>query len=127
MRQLRIVIADDSEDIRALIRQALSRVEGLVAVGEAGDGNQALWLYNQMSPDVLILDLAMPKASGFEVLQKIRKTDKSTNIIMFTADPALALRQACLNAGATFYFDKSDVESLIRVCEQLRGCDACHP
>ena len=120
MKQLRIVIADDSAIIRSLIREELSRVNGLLAVGEATDGMQAFWLYNRMSPDVLILDMAMPKASGFEVLQTIRKTDQLTTIIIFTADPGLALRDACLKAGASFYFDKSELNYLIGVCQQLQ-------
>ena len=120
MKQLRIVIADDSAMIRSLISEALSKVDGLLAVGEAADGVQAFWLYNRMSPDVLMLDLAMPKASGFEVLQTIRKTDKKTVIIIFTVDPGLALRDACLSAGASYYFDKSDLSSMIGVCQKLQ-------
>jgi DNA-binding NarL/FixJ family response regulator len=120
MKQLRIVVADDSEMIRRLVREALAEVEGLMAVGEAADGAQAYWLYNQMYPDVLILDLTMPKASGLEVLQCIRKKDKSTIIIVFTADPALALREACLEAGASFYLDKSELNVLIGICQNLQ-------
>lgn len=124
MKQLRIVIADDSALIRSLIREELSKVNGLLAVGEAADGMQAFWLYYRMSPDILILDLGMPKASGLEVLQTIRKTDQSTVIIIFTADPGLALRDACLKAGASFYFDKSELSYLIGVCQQLQLDDA---
>ena len=50
MKQLRIVIADDSALIRSLIREELSRVDGLLAVGEAADGMRAFWLYYRMSP-----------------------------------------------------------------------------
>jgi DNA-binding NarL/FixJ family response regulator len=120
MKQLRIVIADDSEHLRNLVVEALSKVDGLMVVGEAADGAQAFWLYNRVSPDVLILDLSMPKASGFEVLETIREKDKSTVIIIFSADPGLALRDACLNAGANFYLDKSDLGPLIEICRQLQ-------
>ena len=120
MKQLRIVIADDSEHLRNLVVEALSKVDGLMVVGEAADGAQAFWLYNRVSPDVLILDLSMPKASGFEVLETIREKDKSTVIIIFSADPGLALRDACLNAGANFYLDKSDPGPLIEICRQLQ-------
>lgn len=123
MKQLRIVIADDSTLIRSLIREELSRVDGSLVVGEAADGTQAFWLYSRMSPDVLILDLGMPNASGFEVLQTIRKTDQATVIIIFTADPGLALRDACLKAGASFYFDKSELGYLVSVCQQLQRKD----
>jgi len=120
VKQLRIVIADDFVAMRELIRLELSVVPGLKTVGEAADGEQAFWLYHQLHPEVLILDLAMPKASGLEVLQKIRENDKSTVIIIFTVDPSLLLRDACLTAGANFYFDKSDVKSMIEACQSLQ-------
>jgi DNA-binding NarL/FixJ family response regulator len=120
VKELRIVIADDSAIMRDYIRQSLSKVPGLVAVGEAVDGAQAFWLYDQMEPDVLILDLNMPGTNGLEVLNAVRKTDKETVIIMFSADPALVLRDACLAAGANFYLDKAQLASLIDICRQLQ-------
>lgn len=121
MKEIRIIIADDSAIMRDYIRQSLSKIAGLVAVGEATDGAQAFWLYHQMEPDVLILDLNMPRTNGLEVLHAIRKTDQQTKIIMFSADPALALRDACLRAGANFYLDKAELPSLISICQQLLG------
>jgi Response regulator containing a CheY-like receiver domain and an HTH DNA-binding domain len=120
VKELRIVIADDSALMRDYIRQSLSNVPGLVAVGEAVDGAQAFWLYHQMEPNVIVLDLNMPGANGLEVLTAIRKTDQETVIIMFSADPALALRDACLQAGANFYLDKSELPSLVDICRQLQ-------
>ena len=106
--------------MRDYIRQSLSKVPGLVAVGEAVDGAQAFWLYHQMEPHVLVLDLNMPGTNGLEVLTAIRKTDKETVIIMFSADPAQELREACLSAGANFYLDKAELPSLIGICQQLQ-------
>lgn len=120
MKQLRIAIADDSTMMRDHVREELSKIPGLTAVGEAKDGAQAFWLYHQMYPDVLLLDLTMPKASGLEVLQLIRKKDKTTVIIIFTADPCMVLRDACLKAGANFYLDKSELASLVGICQQLQ-------
>jgi DNA-binding NarL/FixJ family response regulator len=125
MKQLRIVIADDSDDIRNAIVEALSKVNGLMIVGEAADGAQAFWLYNRTSPNLLILDLGMPKASGFEVLQTIREKDNATIIIIFTADPGLSLRDACINAGANFYLDKSELSALINICQHLQQEEQC--
>ena len=120
MKELRIVIADDSAIMRDYIRQSLSKLPGVVAVGEAVDGAQAFWLYHQMEPDVLVLDLNMPGTNGLEVLSAVRKTDTETVIIMFSADPELELRDACLQAGADFYLDKSQLTSLIDICRQLQ-------
>jgi DNA-binding NarL/FixJ family response regulator len=120
MKNLRIVFADDSPYIRAKVREALAEVPGLVAVGEAVNGAEAFWLYHQMRPDILILDLSMPSPSGLEVLHEIRKSDKETTIIVFTTDPIMMLKDAALVAGANFYFDKSDLSSLIKVCKMLQ-------
>jgi DNA-binding NarL/FixJ family response regulator len=120
VKEIRIVIADDATDMRGYIRQSLSKVPGLVAVGEASDGAQAFWLYNQLHPEVLILDLNMPRTNGMEVLHAIRKKDNTTIIIMFSADPGLALRDACLQAGANFYLDKAELSSLIDICKGLQ-------
>jgi two-component system invasion response regulator UvrY len=120
VKELRIVIADDSALIRDYIRQSLSKVPGVVAVGEAVDGAQAFWLYHQMEPNVLVLDLNMPGTNGLEVLEAIRKRDKETIIIMFSADPTLTMRDACLSAGANFYLDKAELSSLIDICQRLQ-------
>lgn len=120
MKELRIIIADDSAIMRDYIREAISKVPGLVTVGEANDGAQAFWLYHQMYPDVLILDLNMPGTNGLEVLHAIRKTDQTTIVIMVSADPAVALREACLRAGANFYLNKTELPSLIDICQRLQ-------
>ena len=120
MKSLRIVFADDSAIIRDKIREVLSREPGLIALGEAANGAQAFWLYYKMQPDLLILDLSMPSPSGLEVLQEIRKNDREIRIIIFTADPGMMLKKSCLDAGADYYFDKSDLASLIKLCQQLR-------
>ena len=121
MKEIKIVIADDAAIMRDYIRRAISKAPGLVTVGEAADGAQAFWLYHQMEPDVLILDLNMPGTNGLEVLIAIRKSDQTTMIIMFSADPGLALRDACLKAGANFYLDKAELPSVIGICQNLQG------
>ena len=120
MKNLRIVFADDSSFIREKVREALAQVPGLIAVGEAANGAQAFWLNYQMRPDILILDLSMPSPSGFEVLQEVRKKDKETTVIVFTTDPILMLKDAALEAGANFYFDKANLSSLVKVCKMLQ-------
>lgn len=120
MKNLRIVFADDSPFIRGKIREALAEVPGLVAVGEAANGAEAFWLYHQIRPDILILDLSMPSPSGLEVLHKIRKKDKETTIIVFTTDPIMMLKDAALVAGANFYFDKADLSSVVKICRMLQ-------
>ena len=121
MKELRIVIADDSLVIRKELKKVLSSVKGLTIVGVAADGALALWLAQTTNPDVLILDMSMPKLNGLQVLQEIRKKDNSMTVIMFSADPALILQDACLKAGANFYLNKSQLNELATICRPLRG------
>ena len=125
MKSLRVVFADDSAIIRDRIREVLSREPGLIALGEAANGAEAFWLYYKMRPDLLILDLSMPSPDGVEVLQEIRKHDQETKIIIFTADPGMMLKKSCLEAGANYYFDKSDLASLVKVCHHLLEEQLC--
>jgi DNA-binding NarL/FixJ family response regulator len=121
MKELRIVIADDSLVIREELQKVLSSVTGITIVGVAIDGALALWLARTANPDVLILDMSMPKLNGLQVLQEIRKKDNSMTVIMFSADPALILQDACLKAGANFYLNKSQFNELATICRDLRG------
>ena len=119
LREIKIAIADDSEPIRDLLCLVLSRVEGLNLIGMAADGVEAIRMIGALHPDVVVLDISMPRKNGIEVLSEIRKEDTSVVIIMFTADPSLVLREACVQAGANFFFAKSEIHEVARTCRQL--------
>jgi DNA-binding NarL/FixJ family response regulator len=84
------VIADDDEDIRAAVRGLLGGEPQIEIVGEAGDGNAAIALVKELKPDVLVLDLAMPIATGAEVLGQMKKSAPATKVLLFTAYPDVA-------------------------------------
>jgi len=118
LKELRVVLADDSELIRQLLQQALSNVEGLTLIGVAEDGAEAMTLARRCSPDLLILDIGMPYKNGIEVLKEIRRDNMSLLIVMFTAEPSAMIRDACLKAGADHFLDKSEIDALIGICRQ---------
>lgn len=120
VKELKILIADDSTAMREELQRIFSGVLGISVVGAATDGVHALELAHTTKPDVLILDMSMPKANGLKVVQEIRKTNNSMQIIIFSADPAFILREACLRAGANFYLNKSQIDELLAVCQTLR-------
>lgn len=121
MKELKILIADDSTAMREALQRLFSGVLGISVVGAATDGVDALELAHTTKPDVLVLDMSMPKANGLKVVQEIRKTNNSMQIIIFSADPAFILREASLRAGANFYLNKSQIDELLTVCQTLRG------
>jgi DNA-binding NarL/FixJ family response regulator len=116
LEELRIVVADDSAPIREQIDRAFSQVDGCNLIGMAADGCEALNMVRSLRPDVLVLDVSMPRRSGVQVLREIREEDPATVIIMFTADPSNVLKEICLDAGANFYLDKTQLNELVDIC-----------
>jgi two-component system response regulator NreC len=119
MKQLSVVVADDSEVIRIHLGRALAKVIGLDLLGFAVDGAEVIRMFEALNPDVLVLDISMPNKDGLEVLMEIRKRHHEVVIIMFTADPSPNLRKVCLERGANFFLDKSQLNCLVQICEDL--------
>ena len=115
-KELKIVIAEDSKLIGNLVSRALSRIEGFRIVGLAENGVGALELVRAYKPHVLVLDISMPVKDGIEVLEELRAEDSAIVIIMFTADESPFARKACLDLGANYYVDKSQIGELIEIC-----------
>src|SRR5215212_1295782 len=102
-RSSRLVIADDHPLFRAAIRQMLGEWPGLVVVGEAGDGREAVKLSQRLRPDLVLMDLRMPKMDGFEATREIKRESPSTVVLVLTAlgEPESLLE--ALKAGASGY------------------------
>ncbi len=118
---LRVVVADDSPLIRTLIADSFSYLTGVEIVGMAEDGLQAIRMISDLKPDIAVLDMSMPHKSGLEVLKHIRREDPSVVIVIFTADPSIILREACLDAGANYYLEKWEVDKLLSICRGVAG------
>ncbi len=116
-KSLQVVIADDADDIRALLDMFLSEIEGIAISGMAKNGAEALSMFKELQPDIMMLDISMPEKNGIEVLQEIRKDDLSTIIIIFTIDPHL--REYSLKAGANYFFSKNEIGDLVEIFQEL--------
>jgi DNA-binding NarL/FixJ family response regulator len=84
---VRVLLVDDSEDIRHVLRLALERQPDFVVVGEAADGEAALAAVNTHRPDLVLLDVALPVMDGLQALQAIRHDSPESVVIMLTALP----------------------------------------
>ncbi len=104
---IRILLADDHHIVRAGIRQLLEQAGDLRVVAEAGDGEEAQTLIQKHKPDVAVLDIQMPKASGIEVTRWARTHLPEVGILVLTAYDDDPYVMAVLQAGANGYVLKT--------------------
>lgn len=104
---IRVILADDHAVVRAGIRQFLERVGDIVVVEEADDGKQAMELIEKHRPDVAVLDIQMPGATGIEVTRWVRANISQTGVLVLTAYDDAPYVLAVLQAGANGYVLKT--------------------
>lgn len=105
--QIRVLLADDHAVVRAGICQFLEQAGDISVIAEADDGHEAMALIEQHQPDVAVLDIQMPRASGIEVTRWVREHHREVGILILTAyddDPYVI---AVLQAGANGYVLKT--------------------
>ena len=111
--QARVLIVEDDSENRRLLRAALEG-EGLIVVGEAGNGEEAIEIVQRDAPDVILMDVRMPGMGGIEAARLIKKASPPTQVLMLTAyDGPLPTRSA-QQVGAYAYLVKGCSAGLIR-------------
>ena len=109
--KLRIALADDHHLIRSGLKLLLGSNETLSIVGEASDGASALLLVEQLQPDILLLDLAMPGMDGLECLRELKRRNLPTRVIVLTMFEDENYVLAAMSAGALGYVQKSAIDT----------------
>lgn len=104
---IKIILADDHHIVRAGIRQLLESEKDIQVLAEAGDGEEAKSLIQQHKPDVAVLDIQMPKASGIEVTRWVRTHLPAVGVLILTAFDDDPYVMAVLQAGANGYVLKT--------------------
>ena len=105
--KIRAVLADDHRIVREGIRQLLESAKDIEVVAEAGDGEEAQSLIEQLKPDVAVLDIQMPKASGIEVTRWVRAHLPRVGVLVLTAYDDDPYVMAVLQSGANGYVLKT--------------------
>ena len=96
---LRVLVADDCEALRQRVRSELEEA-GLTVVGEAADGAQALAQAATHHPDVVLMDLRMPRMDGIQATRTLRDQQPGTQVVMWTGDGHAQLELALRKSGA---------------------------
>ena len=118
--KIRVLLADDHQIVRAGIRQLLESAKDLQVVAEAADGEEAQSLIQQHKPDVAVLDIQMPKASGIEVTRWARAHLPEVGILILTAFDDDPYVMAVLQAGANGYVLKTaNADELIQAVRDV--------
>ena len=119
---IRVVVADDHPMQREAIAIACEGDGQIRIVAQASDGEEALRITRELQPDVLVLDLMLPKMDGFEVARRLaRETSKTRILVLSSRDDSEALFTA-LGAGAAGYLDKAAAVEML--AEAIRGVAA---
>jgi two-component system response regulator NreC len=111
LRKLRVLLADDHGVVRKGLRFLLESEPDLEVVGEAADGRQAVDMTSQLRPDVVVMDIAMPRLNGIDATSQIVKQNPDVGVIMLSmySDEEYLVRT--LTAGAKGYLLKDSAET----------------
>ncbi|MGA7677292.1 MAG: response regulator transcription factor [Dehalococcoidia bacterium] len=125
----RILIADDHPLLREALCQVFSNQKDMEIVGQAGNGEEAIDLAFQLKPDILVMDIMMPKFDGLEASRQIKKIAPNTAILILTAYDDDNYVLGLLEAGATGYLMKSAKgQDLVEAVRAVRaGESVLHP
>jgi CheY-like chemotaxis protein len=123
IRNLRILIADDHPTILQMVRQILTAQAGFEVVGEARDGQHALTLAEALKPDVIVINVTMPKMSGFDAARLIRSRVPDSAIVILSSHKDQQFIAEARKVGANGYVEKSNADKqLIHAIESaVRG------
>lgn len=122
MAKIRLLLVDDHEIVRAGIKMLFMAEKDMEIVGEVGSGEEAIAAVEELKPDVVIMDVAMPGMSGIEATQRIKKACPETAVLALTMYEDEQYFFEMLNAGASGYIPKraapDDLVSAIRAVSQ---------
>src|SRR5258706_4827150 len=116
--KVRVLIVDDSKDIRDRLVKLCELVPNVEVIGQAADGCEGLQAIRELEPDLVTLDLGMPKMGGIEVLQVLKAKENKSQIIVLSSftEPVY---QKCFELGAAYVLDKTkDIDRLLKILRE---------
>ncbi len=116
----KVLIVDDAEFIRNRIKKVVEKIENADVIGEALNGDEAITLYKELKPDLVTMDLIMPKSDGIKAIEEIIKIDNKAKIVVVSAMGQELTITDALGKGAKEYIKKPfKDEDLYRTIERF--------
>ena len=127
--KIRVLIADDHHVVRGGLRALLETEDDIEVIGEASDGVEAVLKTRSMDPDVLLLDLVMPRKNGIEAIMEIKQENPDARILVLTSFSDDDKVFAAIKAGALGYLlkDSSPHELIQAIRDVYNGESSLHP
>jgi two-component system response regulator NreC len=126
-KSMRILIVDDNEMVRRGVKLLLSSVLAWKVCGEASSGKEAIVKARELRPDLILLDISMPGASGFEVAATLRDESPHAKIVIMSQHDLTQLLPRALEAGADACVDKDSLSTdLLLTIQRLVGSSDAH-
>jgi DNA-binding NarL/FixJ family response regulator len=120
MGKFRLVLVDDHEVVRLGLKTLLERHPQFEVVGEAGNAKDAVDMVNRIKPDVVLMDIRLPGASGIEACEEITRNNSTTKVIMLTSYAEDEMLFSAIRAGASGYVLKQiGGDDLIKAIESV--------
>ena len=120
MSQIKILLVDDHAVVRMGFKMLIEAEDDITVIGEAESGEVAIKLFQELKPDIIVMDITMPGIGGIEAIDRIMAKDKNTKILVLSAHEDSVHPKRVLNAGARGYLTKrSAAEELIKAIKSI--------
>ena len=120
MSQIKILLVDDHAVVRMGFKMLIEAEADIKVIGEAESGEVAVKLFQELKPDIIVMDITMPGIGGLEAIDRILAKDKNTKILVLSAHEDSVHPKRVLNAGAMGYLTKrSAAEELIKAIKSI--------